>query len=101
MILYNLTIRIDHDIQGEWLEYIRKKYVLSVMETGLFSDFKIYRLLNEPDDEGITYALQFFASSLGDVERYLNEYAHAISGDHLARFRNKHVAFNTLLESIV
>lgn len=101
MILYNLTVRVDHDIEQEWLEYVRKKYVLSVMATELFFDFKIYRLLNEPDNEGITYALQFFAHSMNDVEKYLNNYAHAISEDHRLRFRNKHVAFNTLLESLI
>lgn len=101
MILYNLTVRIDHDIEQEWLEYARKNYIVSVMKTGLFFDAKIFRLLTEPDNEGITYALQFFARSMDEVEKYLSEHAQKITTDHLVRFKNRHVAFNTLLESIV
>ena len=101
MILYNLTVRIEHDIEEEWLEYIRNQYVVSVMQTTLFLDFKIYRLLNEPDKEGLTYALQFFSPSLENIERYLSAFARRITEDHLIRFKNKHVAFNTILESVL
>jgi len=100
MILYNVTIKIDNDVEEEWLDWIKINYIKKVINTNLFFDFKLYRLLNDSDKDGSTYAIQFFANDLSEVETYLNNYAAEISEHHRQKFIHKHVAFMTLLESV-
>ncbi len=100
MILYNVTIKIDNDIENEWLDWVKDNYIQRTLNTGLFYDYKLLRLLNVNDDDGITYAVQFFAKSLSLAENFLNNHAQEITNEHRLKFQNRHVAFMTLLESV-
>jgi len=100
MILYNVTVKIDLDIEEEWLPWVKENFIARTMATNLFSDQKIFKLLNEADDDGITYAIQFYANSIAEIDYFLNNYAQNIAEEHRLRFKNKHVAFMTLLESV-
>ena len=100
MILYNVTVKIDLDIESIWLPWIKENFIKKILATDLFFESKIFRLLNEPDPDGITYALQFYANSISEVDIFLNTYAHEIVDRHRIEFKNKHVAFMTLLEAI-
>ncbi len=100
MHLYNITFNIEPEIRDEWLRWIREEYIPFVMETGLFSGHKLFRLLNETENEGFTYSLQFFTDSLDKADRYLEQYARKITRKHNETFRYKHVSFMTLLESV-
>lgn len=100
MILYNVTVKIDLDIEKEWLSWIKSNFITRILATNLFIDHKLFRLLNEADGEGITFAVQFYANSISEIEIFLNNYAHAITEEHRIHFKNKHVAFMTLLESV-
>ena len=100
MILYNITFSVEPDIEREWLAYIREQYIPEVLATGKFNTSTLFRLLGETANSDSTFALQFTAENLGEVQTYLDRYAPGITDKHLARFRHKHVAFMTLLESV-
>jgi hypothetical protein len=100
MILYNITFNIETEIKGEWLGWINQHYLPFVLNTSLFSDVKMYRLLNETENDGLTYSVQFFSDSLEKVNSYLENYAPAITDRHNQTFRHKHVSFMTILESV-
>ncbi len=99
MILYNITFNIEPDIQDNWRIWMKDEYLPFVMNTNLFNDVKLYRLLNETENEGITYSIQFFSDSLKKVNFYLEEYANEIVNRHNQTFKYKHVSFMTILES--
>ena len=99
MILYNVTVNIEQDVEMEWLEWMKEVHIPNVMATGIFFDQKIYRLLNE--EEGSTYSFQYFAKSLEDVNVYFEKYAPSLVQEHLDKYKDKHVAFRTVLESVV
>lgn len=100
MILYNITFSIEPDIEREWLGYMSKQYIPEVLATGKFIKCTLFRLLGETANSDSTFALQFTAENLGEVQSYLDRFAPGITDSHLARFRHKHVAFMTLLESV-
>ena len=60
MILYNVTINIDATIQKEWLIWMKEIHIPKVMETGCFTENKVYRILAE-EDGGMAYSIQYFA----------------------------------------
>ena len=100
MILYNITVKIDDKIKDEWLEWISANYIPKVMSTELFNNYKIFRLLNEPDNDGLTFAIQFYTDTLSRFEIYLNDFANKINEEHKLKFNHQHVAFMTVLESV-
>lgn len=100
MILYNITFNVEPEIQQEWLAWMNDHYYPFVLGTDLFFDVKLFKLLNETENQGITYAVQFFTDSLDKAEIYLEKYAPTIVGRHNEVFKYKHVSFMTLLESV-
>jgi len=101
MILYNVTINIDRDVENEWLEWMKMTHVPDVMKTGMFSGNKIFRLLNEdPQSGGSTYSIQYFTSDLGKVNQYLEDHAPPLIEEHQLKYKDKFVAFRTVLELV-
>jgi hypothetical protein len=100
MILYSITVNIDHDVHEEWLHWMRTKHVPEIMATGLFVENKMLRLLNEFDNGGITYSFQYYLKSMEDYIRYENDYAPQLQLIHSKRYNGKFVTFQTLLEVI-
>jgi len=100
MLLYNVTIGIDRDIEGEWLEWMQQKHIPDVLKTGMFHSYKLYRILDEENGETISYSIQYFAKTIDDVLNYLENHAPALVEEHRLRYKNKHVAFRTLLEEV-
>ncbi len=97
MILYNVTVKINHEKHDEWLRWMREVHIPEMMETGLFSGNRICRLLHEEDD-GVTYAFQYFLPALTHFQQYNAHYAARLQEDHQKRFGEHYVAFRTLME---
>lgn len=99
MIIYNVTVSIDHEVQEEWLQWMKQVHIPEVMNTGLFVDNRILRVLNV-DDTGATFSIQYSLRSMEDYERYSSEFASALQAAHTERYKDKFVAFRTLLEVV-
>ena len=100
MLLLNETIGIDKDVETEWIQWIKENHVPAVLRTGMFVDFRMYRVLHDQDDGSVSYSLQYFSNNLDNVQQYLEVFAPRIVEEHRRKFHNKHVAFRTLLEEI-
>ncbi|MEM8893563.1 MAG: DUF4286 family protein [Bacteroidota bacterium] len=100
MILYNVTVNIEKDVEAEWLEWMRNEHIPAVLATGFFKHNKIFRLLNETENNDSTYSIQYFAEGMDQLSTYLEDYAPALVKEHMDRYKYKHVAFRTVLEEI-
>lgn len=100
MILYNVTVGIDLDSEKEWLEWMKSIHIPEVMNTGFFNKFQIFKVLGEEQETTISYSVQYFSDSIDKVVEYLNKHAPALSEKHRLKFKDRHVAFRTLLESV-
>ncbi len=101
MYLFNETVGIDQNIEAEWLSWMKTVHIPDVMNTGLFSSVKLYRILHFGEEGTVSYSVQFFSPSLDEVRKYLDEYAPPLVERLRERFRDQHVAFRTLLEEVV
>ena len=99
MIIYNVTINIENDVHDEWLKWMREVHVPEVMQTGLFTENKICRLLVE-EEQGQTYSFQYTCKSMQDYETYKANHAPLLQDDVKKRYDGKFVAFRSLLEVI-
>jgi hypothetical protein len=100
MFLYNVTVGVDKDIEEEWLQYMREIHIQDVLNTGLFVESKMYKVLHDQEDGTISYSIQYFARSIEDVQQYLEVFAPALIEEHRKKFHNRHIAFRTLLEEV-
>jgi hypothetical protein len=100
MIVYNVTVNIENDVHTEWLSWMKQKHIPDVMDTGYFKYHRILRLLGDEDTGGITYSIQYHCDKLEDYHNYQEKSAPALQKEHTEKFRDKFVAFRTLLEVV-
>lgn len=100
MMLYNVTVGIDQSIEAEWLPWMKEVHIPAVLETGMFLNAKIYKVLHDNADGSISYSVQYFANSIIEIQTYLEQHAPRLVEAHRQKFSNKHVAFRTVLEEV-
>jgi len=44
MFIYNVTIKVDHSIAIEWLEWLKSVHIPEVIATGCFTEAKVLQL---------------------------------------------------------
>jgi hypothetical protein len=98
--LYNVTVGIEPIIEQEWIQWMKDKHIPDMLATGMFFDFKMYKVLHDNNDGTISYSVQYFSDSLDKVVHYLEKLAGPMVEEHREKFRDKHVAFRTLLEEV-
>ena len=97
MIIYNVTVNIENDVREEWLQWMKEKHIPDVMNTGLFLENKICKVLVN-EEQGTTYSIQYTCESMKNLEEYKREHAARLQKKHADKFANKFVAFRTVLE---
>jgi len=99
MLLYNVTVIIEDSAAEEWLQWMQEKHIPEVMATGQFLSNRLLKVIDSPN-EGVTYCSQYVAQSIVEYEIYQQVYAPAIQEDLNTRFKDRFVAFRTLMEYI-
>ena len=100
MIVYNITINIEPSVHDEWLQWMCEIHIPEVMQTSLFIDNRILKVLGDDAQEGFTYSIQYTCKSMDDYEKYKLNHAPELQAKHTERYKNKFVSFRTLLEII-
>lgn len=98
MIIYNVTVKVEPAIAEAWVQWMQQEHMPELMQTGLFTDARLCRLLEQDETEGITFAAQYFCAALADYERYIAEHAPAMREKGFKRFGNQFIAFRTVME---
>jgi hypothetical protein len=98
MIIYNVTIQVDNSVADEWLQWMKNEHIADVLQTGLFTDARLCKLLEQDESETKTYTAQYFCNSLEEYNKYISEFAQGMREKGFARFGNKFVAFRTVME---
>lgn len=100
MIVYNVTIKVNEQIAIEWLDWIQQEHILDVMDTGCFTSAKLLRLLEIDDEEGPTYAVQYFAESKSNYNRYIELHAERMRQKSFDKWGNQFIAFRSVMQTV-
>ncbi len=100
MIVYNITIKIDPAIQEEWLQWQQEEHIPDIMSTGMFIEYKMFRLLEQDESEGMTYVIQYFASSAENYACYIRDHAPLLRIKAIQRWGDRFIAFRTVMELV-
>ncbi len=100
MLVYNVTTKLDWSIAELWLQWMLDTHVPEVLSTGCFQKHQLARLLEVDDEEGPTYAIQYFAANRDKYDEYITRYAAGFRNQAIERWGNKFIAFRTVMEVV-
>ncbi|MFN8309268.1 MAG: DUF4286 family protein [Chitinophagales bacterium] len=100
MIVYNVTVKVDLSIDALWVRWMKEEHIPRVMETGCFTSYKMYSILEDNQADGRSYAIQYFAENMTSYFDYKEHHAARLQKESADTFPNKYHAFRTLLREI-
>ncbi|WP_417613246.1 DUF4286 family protein [Owenweeksia hongkongensis] len=96
MYIYNVTVNIDKSVHDEWLAWMKDTHIPDVMSTGMFVSNRILHVMVE-EEAGITYSIQYEVKDMETLKLYHEMYAPKLQAEHTEKFKDKFVAFRTIL----
>ena len=100
MIVYIITIKIDPAIETSWIQWQQQEHIPDIMASGQFSHYKMFRLLEQDDAEGMTFVVQYFAPTLDNYYRYIEEYAPVLKQKAFDKWGDRFIAFRTVMQVV-
>ena len=97
--LFNITIVIDKEIHQEWADWVLAELVLKIKNSVGFESSKLYRLLSESPNEGITYSLQFFSDKIIVIDDFRKKHEQQILNHYRSTYSDKFLFFSTVLKN--
>ena len=98
MLIYNVTVKVTHAIAADWLTWMHTTHMPELKRTGLFTDYRLCRLLEQDEEDGVTYIAQYFCATRAEYDAYISEYAPLMREKSIAAFGNQFIAFRTLMQ---
>jgi len=100
MIVYNVTYKVRWSILDKWIAWLRSAHIADHIATGLFDSHRFFRLLEQDEEEGPTYVVQYFTTSLERYRQFMIEFALGLQQEAYDRWGDGFIGFRTVLEEI-
>ena len=100
MIVYNISTKINPDIETEWVQWQQQEHIPEIMASNQFIDFKFYRLIDPEQEDGLVYILQYFSPSLENYRHYINDMAPMLRQKAFDKWGEQFIAFRTLMQVV-
>ena len=100
MIVYNVTLKVEHDVAPAWVNWMKTEHIADVIGTGLFTECRLCKLLEQDESDGVTYSAQYVSKSIEDYHTYIDEHAQLMRDKGNKLFGGKFVAFRSVMEII-
>jgi len=100
MIIYNVTIKTDADIAGDWVSWMQSEHIPDLINTGLFAGHRLCRLLQQDEAEGVTFVAQYYFDTIALYDQYIDRHAEEMRKKAFAKFGGKFAAFRTVMETV-
>jgi hypothetical protein len=79
---------------------MKHKHIAEVMATGVFHNYRMSRMIGLEEDDGITYSVQYGLDSVAQLNDYFQKFAAHLQQEHIDKFKDKFVAYRTVMEVI-
>lgn len=100
MILYNITYMVTHAIHEDWLVWMKTIHIPEIMSSSLFERNQMLKLLEVDEQEGLTYAVQFYTSSIENYNSYIVNYAPALRLQANQKWGDQVLGYRTIMEIV-
>ncbi len=79
---------------------MKSQHIPEMLSTGHFERFQILRLREVDETEGISYAIQFYVSTLDEYNKYILKSAPALRLKAKEQWGDRVIGFRTLMEIV-
>ena len=100
MYIYNVTIKIQPADKEEWLAFMLNEHIPEVLAARKFTDYWVCHLLDQDESDGLTYIIQYYFNDIPDYVDYQKNHAPALQKKHTDKFKDRFVAFRTVMEVV-
>ncbi len=100
MIIYNVTTKVKHTIQEAWLQWMNQEHIPEMIATGCFNKAIVLRLLEIDEEEGPTYAVQYFAESKAIYNQYIEKHAVRMRQHTMSKWGDGFIAFRSVMQVV-
>lgn len=100
MFIYNITMQVEWSVHEAWLQWMREVYIPKMLSTSCFNKYQFVRLMEINETEGRTYALQLYAESKANYNRYVELHASALNKMTTDLWNDKVMSFSTLMQVV-
>lgn len=100
MIVYNVTSKVTWDIEDAWVKWMLEEHIPEVVATGCFTSGQLLKLLEVEEEDGPTYAAQYFAETKQQQEEYVQQHAAALRQKVFDKWGNRTLAFRSIMEVV-
>lgn len=100
MIIYNVTLKVETEVADEWINWMKTEHIQDLLDTGLFTECRLCRLLEQDETEGVTFSAQYACPDMTAYNNYIDNHAQSMRDKGFARFGGKFVAFRTVMEVV-
>ena len=100
MLIYNITTKVENHIAEEWLQWQKEIYIPKILDTGLFYEYHIFKLLEQDETEGKTYVTQFYANNKEAYKKYIHHDYKILRSMSIEKWGNNYIDFESLLQTV-
>ena len=100
MLIYNVTSKVDWIIHDEWVKWMKEEHMPEVVSTGCFKHSQLLRILETDDEEGPTYAAQYFAETKEQQENYIETFAPLLRQKGLDKWGTRFISFRSIMQVV-
>jgi hypothetical protein len=100
-MLYIVLVRIDKEVEQEWLAWMTLAHVPDVLATGHFESGRVFRVEDPKEEDGRGgYAIHYACRTRADYDAYKATEAPRLQKEHGDKFEGRFSAKRMLLEPI-
>ena len=98
MIVHNITVKVDRSIDADWLNWQKEEHIPLIMSTQLFSEFKLFRLVQQEEEN--TYIIQLFANTAAQLQEFLQNHDQRLREKAFKKWGDRFISFRTTMELV-
>jgi len=99
MYIYNMTFNVDKEIEQEWLDFIKQKFIPEMLQSGLITSSLTSKIMVD-ETQGNSYSIQFATENKEKLQEFIDEDLYPILNKLHLKFSPKMVYFATELDVI-
>ena len=98
MFVYNITFAVARRIEADFIKQLRSDFIPAALEGGDLSNPRLARVMHSPDPDTATYALQFEAPTIDDINFWYEDAGSRLFSSLLESRATDAAFFTTTLE---
>ena len=98
MLVYNTTYHVGNADARNFVIWINECYIPKVLDHGTLKNPRLSRVLSHREQDSECFALQWEVESMAEMHHWHTEQGEGLNDELLKIFKEKVIAFSTLME---